>query len=87
MIGLVLAAQLAAQALPPASSPFANLRVGDRTVIRDIPRNWKDCPGSGRMETSFEPAALYRHGDRDAHVLRRWVDYPDGSFCKAEAPR
>ena len=85
MIGLVLAAQLAAvQALPPAPPPLT-LGGADRFLLRRVAAPPKGCAVSGRMETSFEPAALYRRGDRDPKVLVRWLDYPDGRYCLAGA--
>lgn len=80
MIGLLLVAQLAA--IQPA--PPAPLAPGVPTIIAK--RHFaplKGCPWSGRMEASFEPAALYRKGDRDPKVLRRWVDFPEGQWCLA----
>lgn len=88
MIAMLLAAQLAAAPLPRAQAPEAAPIPGNEIVmVRPRPLA-KDCPGAGRMETSFlEPTALYRQGDRPAKGLRKWADFPQGSFCKVEAAR
>jgi hypothetical protein len=87
MIAMLLAAQLTAV---PAD--------GTRTVIIDPPSRGdlihrrpaaSTCfGGAGRLEASFgTPAALYRKGDRPAVGLRKWADYPNGTFCRVEASR
>ncbi|HEY2752550.1 hypothetical protein [Phenylobacterium sp.] len=88
MIAMLLAAQLAtgiAHGLPMEASSSPNIAMiaphkGDLLQPRSRPSN---CfGGAGRMEVSFaEPAALYRKGDRPAHGLRNWVDFPEGSLC------
>ncbi len=90
MIALPFAAQLSAQspgnphvqlfdAPPPARAS---------ELIRALPAKGA-CPGApGRMEVSAaQPAALYRKGDRPAHGLKDWVDYPNGQLCLVEAGR
>ncbi|HEY2356236.1 MAG TPA: hypothetical protein VGH86_02205 [Phenylobacterium sp.] len=90
MIAMLLAAQLVAgapQGLSLETIPAPNIATvaaqkGDLVQILARSRP-SDCfGGAGRMEVSLaEPAALYRKGDRPAHGLRRWVDYPQASLC------
>ena len=90
MIAMLLAAQLVAgvsQGMPTEASQAPNIATmaahkGDLVQILRRSRP-SDCfAGAGRMEVSLaEPAALYRKGDRPAHGLRRWVDYPQASLC------
>ena len=89
MIAMLLAAQLSAAALPQGlpleAVPPARGYIAPRIVngiVRALPA--KNCPDAGRMETAFEPAALYRKGDRPAVMLRKWVDYPDPRMCAVE---
>ena len=89
MIAMLLAAQLSVaappqglplEALPPMRSYVAS-RIANG-IVRALPA--KHCPDAGRMETAFEPAALYRKGDRPAVMLRKWVDYPEPRMCAVE---
>jgi hypothetical protein len=75
MIGLLLAAQVLAA--PAAPSPLMSGHI-DHFILKRLPAP-KSCAVSGRMEAAF----LYRQGDRDPKMLRRWVDYPDGQYCLA----
>ena len=95
MIAMLLAAQLSAEivrgmpldAVPPPNAALVRMAAAPPLAgfFRRLPMA-KSCPGAGRMEASFaQPAALYRHGDRPAVTLRRWVDFPDGRFCQVEA--
>ncbi|HEX3366138.1 hypothetical protein [Phenylobacterium sp.] len=92
MIALLLAAQLSAQALPaaPAVQLFdAASQTRSSEIIRALPKKGV-CggPNAGRLEVSLaEPAALYRKGDRPAHGLKNWIDYPNGQLCLVEAAR
>ena len=95
MIAMLLAAQLSAEIMrgmpqdvvPPPDPKLVLMAAAPPLpgFFRRLPMA-KSCPGAGRMEASYaEPAALYRHGDRPAVTLRKWVDYPDGRFCQVEA--
>jgi hypothetical protein len=97
MIAMLLAAQLSAEivrGMPLDAVPHPNAALVSMAAAQPLPglvRRLpiaKGCPGAGRMEASFaEPAALYRHGDRPAVTLRKWVDFPDGRYCQVEAMR
>jgi hypothetical protein len=78
MIGLLLAAQIAAAQPVPQPPPLFG-GPGDHFIIKRITPSPKACAVSGRMEAAF----LYRQGDRDPKLLRRWVDYPQGQYCLA----
>jgi hypothetical protein len=88
MIAMLLAAQIGAAALPQglaleAVPPPRGYISPTTSVFRVLPA--RNCPGAGRMETSFaKPAALYRSGDRPAKGLRRWADYPEPRLCAVE---
>jgi hypothetical protein len=94
MIAMLLAAQLSAEivrgmpvdVVPPRDPALVRMAAAPGIgFVRRLPVA-KSCPGAGRMEASLaEPTALYRHGDRPAVALRKWVDYPDGQFCQVEA--
>ena len=90
MIALLLAVQLSAQALPaaPPAQLFAPPSpIHPSEIIRALPKK-APCggPNAGRLEASFaQPAALYRKGDRPAHGLKNWIDYPDGQLCLVSA--
>jgi hypothetical protein len=88
MIAMLLAAQISTAALPQgvpleAVPPPKGVIATAGRLIRALPA--KNCPGAGRMETSFaKPTALYRFGDRPAKPLLRWADYPDARSCLVE---
>jgi hypothetical protein len=94
MIAMLLAAQIAAAAVPhgmgieaaPPPRGFVTPMRPDE-IIRTLPG--KGCGASlGQTEVSFaQPAALYRKGDRPAKGLRDWIDYPNGQLCLVEAAR
>lgn len=95
MIAMLLAAQLSAEivrglpldVVPPPNAALVRMAAAPPLpgFFRRLPMA-KSCPGAGRLEASFaEPAALYRHGDRPAVTLRRWVDFPDARYCQVEA--
>ncbi|HZZ31306.1 MAG TPA: hypothetical protein VFE10_04860 [Phenylobacterium sp.] len=90
MIALLLAAQLSAQ-LP--TNPHVQLfdappPVRSSELIRTLPSKSACAGAPGRLEASLaQPAALYRKGDRPAHGLKDWVDYPNGQLCLVEAAK
>lgn len=94
MIAMLMAAQLSAEIMggmpvevvPPRDAALVRMAAAPGAgLVRRLPVA-KSCPGAGRMEVSLaEPAALYRHGDRPAVGLRKWVDYPEGRLCQVEA--
>lgn len=94
MIAMLLAAQIAAAAVPhsvgietaPPPQGFITPLRSDE-IARTLPG--KGCaPAVGQMEVSMaQPTALYRRGDRPARGLKNWVDYPDGQLCRVEATR
>ena len=94
MIAMLLAVQLSAEitrgmpadVVPPPDAPLVRMAAAPGAgFVRRLPVA-KSCAGAGRMEVSLaEPAALYRHGDRPAVALRKWVDYPNGRLCQVEA--
>jgi hypothetical protein len=91
MIALLLAAQISAAALP-RGLPLETIPPPRGELIRVLPlpasRAASCFGGAGRVEVGFaEPTALYRQGDRPAVGLRKWADYPTGSFCRVEAQR
>ena len=88
MIAILLAAQIAAAAVPQGSSPgivppprgfITPLRTNE--LVRTL--RGHGCSGNiGRMEVSMaQPTALYRKGDRPAKGLKNWIDYPTGQLC------
>ena len=93
---MLLAAQLSAEIVrgmpvdvvpPPDAALVRTAEAPNTAFVRRLPVA-KSCPGAGRMEVSLaEPAALYRHGDRPAVALRKWVDYPNGRLCQVEAQK
>jgi len=94
MIAMLMAAQLSAEIMrgmpvdvgPPPDAALVRMAAAPpgAGLVRRLPAA-KSCPNAGRMEVSLaEPAALYRHGDRPAVGLRKWVDYPEGRLCQVE---
>jgi len=88
MLALLAAAAVAtagAPAAPSATVSAAAKASAPRSIIFDAVsprlRNAALCKGAGRLQTSYDPALLYRDQDRDAGQLRRLIDLPDGQAC------
>lgn len=76
MIALLLAAQVAAA--QPAAPRYVLPMRGDY-VIREV-RNARSADAR-QMQTSFEPALLFRPQDRAAAVPRKLKDLPPAKSC------
>ncbi len=88
MIALLLAAQLAVPFNPNAQTFDAAAPPHSSEIIRFLPHKAACKNDLGRLEASYaQPIALYRHGDRQAKVLKNWIDYPNGVLCSVEAAK
>lgn len=80
----MLAIVAAMVALAPASdlrAPEAAATAAPRAIFLAAARPTPLCKGAGRLQTSYEPALLFRDEDRDAARLRKLIEMPMGEMC------
>lgn len=88
MIALLLAAQLAVPFNPNVQTFEAAAPPRPSEIIRFLPHKAACKNELGRMEASYaQPIAIYRQGDRQAKVLKNWIDYPNGVLCSVAAAK